>query len=213
MQPGKTQNDRVFFFLPNYFTLDNAANAPRLSTGAKFKLTVRDVIDPMQFVWTGALAGFSQWNNSDPGYGQGAEGYAKRYGAQFADNTIEDFMTRAVFASAFHQDPRYYRLVKGSFLHRTGYALSRLAVTRSDSGKNQPNYSEILGSAVAAGISTYTYHPAGDRTISNALSTWGAQVGYDAISKMLWEFWPDIRHKIHKSNPTPVTSVNGAVKN
>ena len=164
----------------------------------KFQVSVRSSFDWFQYPWYGALAGISQARNSEPGYGQGAEGYAKRYASQFADGTIENFMVNAVVPSLLHTDPRYYQLGKGSVLKRTGYALSRLLITRTDSGHNTFNTAEIGGSLAAAAISTYSYHPEADKTFSNTTTVWAAQVGYDAIRIVLNEFWPDLRRKFHK---------------
>ncbi len=183
----------------------------------------------MQFAWYGFLSAISQAEDSEPGYGQGWDGYAKRYGSAFADGTIENFMTGAVFPSLLHQDPRFFQSGKGSFAHRSGYAVSRIFVTRRDSGKSQFNYSEILGSALAATISTNSYHPRAfittrfdpstntvvyvhnesDRTLSNTLSVWGSQVGYDTITIVVKEFWPDIHRKLshkHEGGAAPSTS-------
>jgi hypothetical protein len=109
---------------------------------------------------------------------------------------IESYMVGAVFPSVLKQDPRYFQLGHGSFVHRTGYALSRLIITRGDSGSAQFNASEIFGSAFAAGISTYGYHPHDDKTLRNTASVWGTQVGYDAIAIVVKEFWPDVRRKL-----------------
>jgi hypothetical protein len=194
-----TSKDRLFFALPNFLTVENAGQIPPLSSGEKFKVVARSSFDYVEFPWYGFLAGLSQAQNSEPGYGQGAAGYGKRYGAAFADGTIENFWTSAILPSALHQDPRFYQLGKGGFWHRTGYAMSRIFVTRSDSGHSQFNTSEIVGSAIAAGISTYSYHPHADKTLSNTASVWGTQVGYDTITIVIKEFWPDIRRKIaHK---------------
>jgi hypothetical protein len=198
-QAQKKSNNRLFFTLPNFLTVENAGNVPPLTAWGKFKLTAQDSFDPAQFVWYGALAGIGQAENSDHAYGQGAEGYGKRYGENFGDGTIENFMGHALLPSILHQDPRYYQLGKGGIWHRTGYAVSRIFITRSDAGTTQFNASEFFGSAAAAGISTYTYHPRDERSVSNALSVWGAQVGYDALGFVAKEFWPDIRRKIHKS--------------
>jgi hypothetical protein len=89
---------------------------------------------------------------------------------------------------------------KGGFWHRTGYAVSRIFVTRSDGGQNEFNYSEVLGSGVAAGISTYSYHPKGDRSVPAVMDVWGTQIGYDVISVVAKEFWPDIRRKLRKQH-------------
>jgi hypothetical protein len=201
-QTDSTSKDRLFFALPNFLTLENAGQIPPLTAGQKFKVVARGSFDYVQYFWYGFLAGISQAENSEPGYGQGAAGYGKRYGAYFADGTIENFMTSAVFPSVLHQDPRFFQSGNGGFLHRTGYAVSRIVVTRTDSGHQQFNYSEIFGSALSAGISTYSYHPRNDRNIGNALSVWGSQVGYDTITFTIKEFWPDIRRKLKKKPQT-----------
>ena len=115
-------------------------------------------------------------------------------------------MVGAVLPSALHQDPRYYQLGKGGFWHRTVYAVGRILITRSDSGRSQFNYSEIFGSAISAGISTFSYHPRGERNIGNAATVWGTEVGYDALTFDVKEFWPDIRRAFrHKKKLTAPT--------
>jgi hypothetical protein len=197
-QSKGTSNDRLFFALPNFLTLENSAHVPPLTAGQKFKVVARGSFDPVIIVWYGALAGISQAENSEPGFGQGAEGYGKRFGSAFADGTIENFMVAAVLPSVLHQDPRFFQSGHGGFVHRTGYAVSRIFITRSDSGHQQFNFSEVFGSAMSATISTYSYHPRADRTVGNTASVWGTQVGYDAITFVVKEFWPDIRRKLHK---------------
>jgi hypothetical protein len=192
----------LFYALPNFLTLENAANVPPLTTEGKFKVVARSSFDYVEFPWYGLLAGISQAENSEPGYGQGAAGYGKRYGAAFADGTIENFMVGAILPSVLKQDPRFYQSSSGGFLHRTGYAMSRIFVTRSDRGTEQFNYSEIFGSALSAGISTYSYHPHADKTLANTASVWGTEIGYDTITIVVKEFWPDIRRMIsHKRQP------------
>ena len=193
-----TSNDRLFFALPNFLTLENSAHVPPLTAGQKFKVVARSSFDPVQFVWYGFLSGISQAENSEPGFGQGAEGYGKRYGAAFADGTIENFMTSAVLCSLFRQDPRFFQSGQGGFVHRSEYAVSRIFITRTDSGHQRFNFAEVLGSAMAASISTYSYHPKDDRTIANTASVWGSEIGYDTITIVVKEFWPDIRRKLHK---------------
>jgi hypothetical protein len=202
-QSDAGSKDRLFFALPNFLALENSAHVPPMTAKQKFQVAARSSFDYVQYPWYAVLAGISQAQNSEPGYGQGAEGYAKRYGSQFADGTIENFMVNAVVPSVMHTDPRYYQLGTGGFVHRTGYALSRPLITRTDSGHNTFNYGEVGGSLAAAAISTYSYHPEADKTFSNTASVWGTQVGYDAIRIVLNEFWPDIRRKFHKSKSEP----------
>jgi len=191
------KNDRLFFALPNYLTVENAKELPPLTTGQKFKLVALGAFDPVQYPYVGVLALINQAENDDPSYGHGFSGYAKRYGAAFADTTIENFMVGAVLPSLLHQDPRYYQSGKGGFFHRAGYAALRVLITRSDSGKKQFNYSELAGSALAAALSN-TYHPPQDRTALNSANIWMTQIWGDAVSYELKEFWPDIRRKLHK---------------
>jgi hypothetical protein len=200
-----TSNDRLFFALPNFLSVESADLIPPLTTKQKFAVVTRSSFDYIQVPWYAFLAGISQAENSEPGYGQGAAGYGKRFGAAFADGTIENYWTSAILPSVFHQDPRFYQLGKGGFWHRTGYAMSRIVVTRSDSGTSQFNVSEVFGSAIAAGISTYSYHPHADKTLSNTASVWASQIGYDTVTIVLKEFWPDIRRKITHKRSEPVT--------
>ncbi len=193
-----TSKDRLFFALPNFLTVKNGANIPPLSTAQKFNVVTRSAFDYVQIPWYAALAGISQAQNSEPGYGQGAEGYAKRFGSAAADGIIENFMVQAIFPSILKQDPRFFQESEGGFWHRTGYAMSRIVVTRSDSGHHMFNFSEVLGSGAGAAISTYSYHPSADRTPSNVGNVWGTQMGYDTITLVIKEFWPDIRRKLTK---------------
>jgi len=194
-----TSNDRLFFALPNFLSVENAADAPPLTSVQKFHVTARSAFDPVNFAWFGLLAGMSQAENSEPGYRQGGTGYAKRYAAYMADGVIENFSTQAVFPTLLHQDPRFFQSGQGGFWRRARYAVTRIFITRTDTGEAQFNYSEILGSAAAAGISTYAYHPKGDRSLPNTASVWGSQVGYDALTYVIKEFWPDLRRKVSKS--------------
>jgi hypothetical protein len=200
-----TSNDRLFFALPNFLTLESADRVPPLTTKQKFAVVTRSSFDYIQVPWYAFLAGVSQAEDSEPGYGQGAAGYGKRFGAAAADGTIENYFTSAILPSVFHQDPRFYQLGKGGFWHRTFYAVGRIVVTRSDTGTNQFNVSEVFGSAIAAGISTYSYHPHDDKTLSNTASVWGSQIAYDAGTIVLKEFWPDIRRKLTHKHKTPDT--------
>jgi hypothetical protein len=210
-QSSATSKDRLFFTLPNFLTLENAGEVPPMTVRQKYGTAIRTAFDPVEFFWYGALSGLSQWENSEPGYGQGAVGYGKRYGAYFADGTIENVMTSAVLPSFLHQDPRYFQMGKGGFWHRTLYAMSRIVITRTDSGNRQFNYSEVLGSAISAGISTYSYHPRGDRNIPNTVSVWGTQVGYDTLTLVVKEFWPDIRRRLHHTKTPPTAPASSGL--
>ena len=197
---SRTSNDRFLYALPNFMTLENSGQAsPPLTAGEKFKLVARGSFDYVEVPWIATLAGISQAKRSEAGYAQGMAGYGKRFGAAFADNTIESFMVGAVFPSLLREDPRYYQLGTGAIWRRSGYAVSHIFITRTDSGHKRFNFSEILGSALAAGICTYSYHPTADRTLSGAASVWGRQIAFYTLNTFVKEFWPDLRRKLsHK---------------
>lgn len=195
-----TSNDRLFYTLPNFLTLENAGQLPPLTSGQKFKVVTRSSFDFVVYPWYGFLAGISQAENSDPEYKRGAIGYAKGYGSAFADGTIESYFTCAIAPSLLHQDPRFYQMGKGGAWRRTGYAVSRIVLTRGDSGDRQFNFSEVVGSAISSAISTYSYHPRQSKTLATAASVWGTQVGWDTVTYVAKEFWPDLRRKIHNES-------------
>lgn len=191
-------NDRLFWTLPNFLTLENASNVPPLTSGRKFMLVTRSTFDPVEFPFYAFLAGISQAQNSESGYGQGGIGYAKRFGSNFADGTIENYFTQAIFPSLLRQDPRYYQDGKGGFWRRAGYAVTRTVVTRNDGGRMTFNLSELAGAGAAATLSNL-YHPATDRNLPNTMQTWASMMGWDTVSNVVKEFWPDIRRKLHRS--------------
>ncbi len=196
-----TVNDRIFEVLPNYGTVENAKDLPPLTTGQKFRLATAGVFDWAAFPFNGALSGIAQAKNDPKEWGQGWGAYGKRYGASFADNSIGTYMTTAVFPSLLREDPRYYQLGKGRFVHRAYHGINRLFVTRTDSGHDRFNYSESIGNAAAAAISNI-YHVPADRTASRNATTFAFLILYDGLSNELKEFWPDIRRKVfHKNTP------------
>lgn len=196
------QNDRIFFALPNYLTVEQASKLPPLTTKQKFKAVAEGCFDPVEVVFIGIEAGIGQYDNTNPTYGQGFVGYSKRLGTAYTDAIVGNFGTGAIFPSLLHQDPRYYQRGKGNFFYRFGYAAMRVVVTRSDSsGKHQFNFSEFLGNGMAAGIAN-AYHPEPHTLASNA-DVCGTQIVMDAAGYELKEFWPDIHrlllHLHHKS--------------
>jgi hypothetical protein len=193
------KNDRIFGVLPNYRTVENPNIRPvPLSTRGKFKLALEDSFDPYAYVIAGAFAGFGQSKNDPKSWGEESWGpFTKRYAASFADQTSENFMTEAVVHCLLKEDPRYFRLGTGGFFKRTGYAVSRIWVTRTDADRRTFNFSEILGAVASAAISN-VYYPQENRTLSNNLSQWGVMVGEDTFFNLLKEYWPDIRLKMLK---------------
>jgi len=208
-----TSNDRLFYALPNFLTLTDKGKLPPLTVKDKFKVVALGTFDPVEYPWWGILSALDQAENSEPAYGQGWGAYGKRYGTLAADSMVENFMVGAVFPSILREDPRYYQSGRGGFFQRTGYSVSRIFVTRTDSGHTRFNFSEIIGAYAAACISTYSYHPrstfvstpsnphefvGSDRTFINTVSTWGTQISLDTMTLVVKEFWPDIHRAMRK---------------
>ncbi len=196
-QQSGTSNDRLLWTLPNYLTLENVGKVPPLTTGQEFRVVTRESFDITVYPYAAFVAALSQADRSDKGYGQGWGAYGKRVASAFGDSVIENYMTGAIFPSLLNEDPRYYQMGKGGFWHRAEYSASRIVVTRTNAGRNQFNYSEIVGAAVAAGVGN-TYHANSDRTVSNTLSVWGEQVAWDTFTIEMKEFWPDLRRAVGK---------------
>jgi len=190
-QSKHPKNDRIFYALPNYLTVEDSAIRPPLTTREKFKTVAQGCFDPVEVAFMGIEAGIGQADNTNPTYHQGFVGYSKRFGTAYADAIIGNFGTGAIFPALLRQDPRYYQRGNGSFLHRAAYAAGRVLITRSDtSGKNQFNFSEFLGNGLAAGAAN-AYHP-GPHTLASNVDVLGTQVLLDVAGYELKEFWPDI---------------------
>ena len=153
-----------------------------------------DSFDYSDFIYVGILAGVAQAEGSYPEFHSGAPAYARYYWHNFADTVDGNLMTECIFPVATKEDPRYYTLGRGGFFKRTGYSISRLFVTRTDSGGMAPNFSEIVGNGSAAGISNL-YYPSPERTWTKTGQRWVAQVGLDGVSDLMKEFWPDVNSK------------------
>ena len=155
------EKQRIFGVIPNFYVV-YAPNAAPLTSRQKFHLAWRSSIDPITFLISGGVAGFEQATNGFSGYGQGAQGYAKRYGANFADNFIGTMIGGAILPSLLKQDPRYFYKGTGTTRSRILYAIANSVICKGDNGRWQANYSGILGSLAAGGISNI-YYPASNR--------------------------------------------------
>jgi hypothetical protein len=181
------EKQRVLGVIPNFY-VTYLPNAVPLSSKQKFELAWKTTVDPVNFGITGVIAGVQQAQNDFSGYGQGAQGFAKRYGASYADFVAGTFIGSAVLPSLLKQDPRYFYKGTGSKRSRILYALANAVICKGDNGHWQANYSSILGSLAAGGISNL-YYPAKNRdgaelTFENAL----IGIGASAAANLLQEF-------------------------
>lgn len=191
------QPKRILWIIPNYRTVSADTQLPPLSVKGKFWLATQDSFDYSSFFLAGMLAGIGQAKNATPEFHQGAAGYGRYYWHSFADQAVGNYMTEAILPAATRQDPRYYTLGHGGLFRRSGYAITRLLVTRTDSGGQNFNFSEIVGNGAGAGISDL-YYPAAERTWTKTGQKWLTQVAVDGIFNVLKEFWPDIDRAIFR---------------
>lgn len=187
---------RILKVIPDYQTVEDSHQlvAP-MTAKEKWHLAWKEVIDPFNLGSAVAAAAMSQAGNETPKYGEGAANYGKRVGAAIGDFGTQNFFAAGVFASAFHQDPRYFR--KGTpagILPRALYSVSRIFITRQDSGRTAFNASNILGMAAGIGASNL-YYPAASRTGSVMLSRVGTSFTGDVLGNLMSEFWPDLQRK------------------
>jgi hypothetical protein len=173
------EKQRLFGIVPNFY-VSYAKNPAPLTSRQKLSLATHDTLDWTSWIGISATAGIEQAQNTYAGYGQGAAGYGKRWAAQFGDGRSSDYLSHYVFASLFHEDPRYFYQGTGTFKSRLYHAVSNAWIARGDNGKNVTNYAYILG-AMGSGALSNTYYPHADRGVSlvfdNALLSAAGLVG------------------------------------
>ena len=198
----KEQSERALG-IPHFGTTDRM-NAPPLTPRGKFHLFAKSAFDPVTVGIAAAQAGVSQADNQFPGYGQGAAGYGKRFGAAFTDQVSSGFFSNFFYPTLFKHDPRYFRLGEGKVGHRLWYSLIQEVVCHTDKGGRAFNYSNVLGAFTSGGLSNL-YYPSDDRGFGLTMSRSALALAYGEAGGLFDEFWPDIRRKLfHKRKPDAV---------
>jgi hypothetical protein len=192
-QLKEQEHHRVMGVMAAFNTTINRDALP-LSPGQKFQLFFKSQADPWPFALTAVVAGIGQAQNDHQSYGQGVQGYAKRYGADYTDAFIGNFFGNAVLTSWWHEDPRYFQKGTGSITGRALWAATSTVWCKRDNGSWGPNYANVIGNLIGAAIAN-VYYPAGERTAADTI-TRGLTVSAEGIvGSELIEFWPDIaRH-------------------
>jgi hypothetical protein len=186
-QVKAAEHQRVFGIIPNFYSSYVWAAEP-LDARQKFDLALHSITDPIEFVGTGIIAGAEQATDTFAGYGQGAGGYAKRYGAAYTDEVLGRVIGSAILPSLIHQDPRYFYKGSGSVSSRAFYAMSRALVTRGDGGQTEPNYSRLFGSFAAGGLANL-YYPRADRGLGLTLADGFVSIAGHAVDNLIREFF------------------------
>ena len=199
--PPQSKNkspERIYGVVPAY-TITDARDAPALTPKEKFELFAKGTLDPFPYAAYALQAGISQATDTHSGYGQGLAGYGKRFGAACLDGTSARFFATYAFPSLLHQDPRYFRKGEGSAWSRVRYSITRGFVTRADSGKSQPNWSNVFGKFAGASLSNL-YYPAADRGANLTFTRVAISLGYQTLGNLAIEFWPEIHRKLPSGN-------------
>lgn len=187
------EKQRILGFMATFNTTQNKDALP-LSPGQKYRLFFKSVSDPWPFALTAVVAGISQADDDFSEYGQGMQGYAKRYGAAYTDYFTGNFFGNAVLPSLLHEDPRYYQKGTGKFITRALWAAGSTGWCKRDDGTWGPNYANVAGNLIGAAISN-VYYPAEQRTVGDTIQRGITVTVEGAIGAELIEFWPDIaRH-------------------
>jgi len=199
------EDKRIFGVLPNNRTTESSIPYHSITARQKMTIAAKDSFDWPVFPTAALFATLYQLENQNPSFGQGLEGYAKRFGTAYGDQMIGNMMTEGLIPALFHQDPRYFRLGEGPKMHRAVYALEQIVSARMDSGGRTFNFSEWGGNAAAAAIGN-AYYP-DTRNWQDNLERLLIACATDAFSNVLKEFWPDVKRKLHKhASPEPLVS-------
>jgi hypothetical protein len=188
------QTKRVLYIVPNFRSVSADTKLPPQTVKDKFLTATQDSVDYSSFIFVGIQAGLAMAHKQTPEFHQGAAGYGRYYWHTFADSVDENLWVEFLLPAALRQDSRFYTLGKGSFPHRLYYSFSRAFITRTDSGKETFNASEIIGSGAAAGISGL-YYPSGERGFTKTYQRWVTNFSIDTGVFIFREFWPSINDK------------------
>lgn len=189
------QTKRILGIVPNFRAVSADEKLPPETVKDKFMSATQDSFDYSSIFIPAVIAGYNMYERATPQFHQGAAGYARYFWHSAVDQTSENYMVEFIFPTVTREDSRYYTLGHGGFVKRTGYALSRAVITRSNSGAEVFNISEVFGAGAASGISNL-YYPSASRSLGNTLTEWSLDVGIDAGSFWFREFWPDINRRV-----------------
>jgi hypothetical protein len=193
--PPPQQTKRILGIIPNFSAVSADTKLPPQSAKDKFIIAGRNSFDYSSFLIAGIQSGISMNGASYPEFHQGVKGYARYYWHTLADTADENFMVSGAGPALFHQDNRFYTLGHGGFRKRVVYAATRVLITRKDDGSRDFNYSEIIGSGAAAGVSSL-YYPTKYRTWTKVGQKWLTSDLIDSANFIFKEFWPDINKKL-----------------
>jgi hypothetical protein len=196
-KPGQ-QPKRILGIMPNFRAVSAGALPPPPTAKQSFKIATQNSFDYSSFIFVGITSLLAEGTNAHPDLGKGIGGFGGYYWRGFLDKTDGNYLVIFALPTILHEDERYYAKGTGPVWKRAAYAASRILITPDYHGHNTVNASELLGRAMAQGISI-GYYPAGDRTASALASKYAFALGRDALTNVFREFWPDIaKHVLHR---------------
>ncbi len=197
--------ERILGVLPDFQTItDPQKKAPPLTRKQKWSLVWKETVDPFNVVSAALGAGLSQAGNQTPKYGNGGRAYSERFGAALADFGTQNLFSAGVLATLLHQDPRYFRKGPGTRLpSRVLYSVSRIVITRQDTGKAAFNASGVFGMLMGIGASNL-YYPSASVRGSVMLGRLHTSLLGGVTGNLLSEFWPDLQRRfLHRKGRKP----------
>jgi hypothetical protein len=201
--PTPKADKRVAGVVPAFNVAPFDTKTP-LTSGEKFYIFWRGTLDPYTLIVPAVKSGIYNAAGLNSGFGSGASGFFQRYGAAIGDSTSGKFFRNWFYPVLLHEDPRYFRIAKGTTKERMVYSVTRVFVTRTDSGNTRFNWSKLLSGFTSSGLSNL-YYPEENRGVGFTLT--GVAFGYlgEAGFNMVKEFWPDFsaKRKARKSKSQP----------
>ena len=192
------QPKRILGVMPNFRAVSAGTHPPPPTHKQAFKIATQNSFDYSAFIFVGFTSALAEWSDAHPEFGDGMKGYGRYYWRGFLDKADGNYLVIWALPTIFHQDERYYALGKGHLLKRLGYAMSRVAITPDYNGHDSFNASELLGRAMAQGISI-AYYPSKSRTASALAERYAYAILRDALTNAFREVWPDIAvHVLHR---------------
>jgi|SRR5437588_893250 len=198
-----SHDNRILGVIPDYQTVrDAGVPVTPLTPRQKWNLALKETVDPFNIASAAMAAGFSQMGNQTPKYGEGGPAYGERFGAAVADFTTQSLFSAGLLANVLHQDPRYFRMgPQSGILKRVAYSVSRIVITRQDSGASAFNASCIFGTVLGIGASNL-YYPSASIRSSVMTARLSTSFTSGIMGNLMSEFWPDLQKKfLHKKRP------------
>jgi hypothetical protein len=174
---------------------DIATTPGSLGAGGKFKIFVNQSISPAYVLAAATSAAVDQARNVPSAWGQGWDAYGDRFGSNMARASSNSFFATFLFASMFHQDPRFFPQNDPSFWSSVKYSAQRLVIIRNDHGNDVVNTSGLLGPFAAEGLAN-AYLPASEQTAGKSLERVGTDFAWRFAGNMFKDYWPKIFHDL-----------------